>query len=420
MHNTVFMKWCVLLAAVLLAGWGLPASARAGLAVSPLKQEVSLRPGETGTVYIKFANQIRKSTTGAEGATMKLVDVLVMENGTLDFPAPGTQKNSAGKWLTLNKQKVSVEPGKGDQLEITVTPPPQTQPGEYYAAVLVTMDAPNRTAAGLEVQCEVASGIFITVLGQTLTKQAKVTRCELQWPADHANATAAEPSKDTSTPKLVVALKNVGTGRFDAHGKMRIIDTAGNRVVMTSVLNCGRPCIFSGDIRLFEGPLTKALPAGKYLAKVDLDYESSWSKAYQSLPFEITPEQATLLAALKQRQDGAVPGINIGPTRFAQTIPAGGSRNLGLAIKSTADVPVHCTFSVTPTGDNDIESWLTVGPDDFRLEPAGRKSVVLKIAVPADARPGKYTAVVAIDSNPEGSNARRVEIPVEILVKAER
>lgn len=401
-----------------------PRLAQAGLAISPLKQEISLRPGETGTVHIKVNHQIRPNiTSGPESATFKVVDVVVAENGSLVFPEAGTQKNSASKWLTLGQNSITLDPGKNDAITLTITPPVQAQPGEYYTAIMITMGKLGHSDQGVDLQYQVVSGVFVTVLGQTLPKRAVIARCDIEWPKTPpapATQPASEKTEDFTPPMFVAVLKNTGAARFDGRGTLRIMNADTNRVVMTAVMTSSRPCVFSGDSRRFQAPLTKPLPPGRYQAKVGLDYESSWSKAYQTFNFDITPEQAGLLARLDKHQTSVVKGIVLGSTKLTPTIPAGGQRSLGLAVRNITDIPTRCLISVASVGDTDVDSWITLDPTDFTLQKMGHKSVEIKVEVPPGTKKGIYTALVAVESLPEGSDMRRMEIPVEIQVKTER
>lgn len=395
----------------------------ASLAVAPLKQEISIRPGETAKITLRFIHQVRAAEVTPDVATLTLTDVSVSEAGSLIFKDPGTLKNSASPWITLPTKTVSVDPGKEDTVEIAIAPPLQTPPGEYYSAVKVDLGQVTRTEVGIQLKYQIVSGIFVTVLGQTLSKQAKIVGSDIRWPSQFA-APATQPATTqpaaTAPPVVMVTLQNSGPARFTASGTVRIVDAESRRVLMTAVLVSGRPCVFGGDRRLFEAPITKPLPPGKYQAKITLDYESSWNRAYYTEVFEISPEQALMLAQVVKHQADTTTGISIRPAKYSLAIPAGGSRSLGLALKSTTEIPVRCLVSGASTGAGDMDSWFTIDPADSTLKNFGHKSVEIKIEVPHDAKPGPYTALVAIESHPEGSDLHRTEVPIEIQVKPER
>ena len=423
MYERTIKSACLAVICGLAALWN-AAPAQAGLAVSPLKQEISLRPGEPGKLTLTLSNRARRENDPAQSAMLSVVDVVALEAGQLEFKNPGSQKTSAAHWIALSQAETNTDPGKSQTIDVTITPPPQTPSGEYYAAILVTLGSHSKNQDGVDVTYQVASGIFVNVLGQTLTKQAKITQCEFQCPQAAPAPVSTQPA-DTAAPlvrppQIAVILKNTGRSRFDATGKIRIVDQATGRVAMTAVLTSLRPCVFAGDSRLFQAAVTKPLPAGKYTVKVDMDYQSTWSHAYATETLEITPAQAELLAALKKRQTLDTPAITLTPSKIASLIPAGGSRSLSIALKSCTDVRVRCLVSAASTGDTDIDSWITVGPQDFTLAQSGYKAVEIKVQVPPDAKAGAHSALIAVESWPEGSDVHRFEIPIEIQVKAEK
>ena len=311
--------------AILWAGQG----ARAGIAVAPLKQEVGLRPGETGKVTVTITNNRRNELDLTQSAGVMVMDVQVSENGALDFKEPGTAKDSAGKWVSIDQTSVTLDAGKSQIVECTVAVPVSTAPGEYYAALMITLANKGKTDKGLKIEYRIASGIFVNVLGQNYPKQGRVTRAELVWPETASTQPTTQPEPDTQPatrpavtfPKLEVLMENTGKARFDGSGHVSIVDEHA-RTVFTAKLASARPCIFAGDSRIFETPLTKALPAGKYRVKVEMDYQSSWAKARYEIPVEILPASAELMAKLQLGGDGA-PVVEVGPEKLTGSIPPG-------------------------------------------------------------------------------------------------
>ncbi len=398
--------------------------ALAGIAVSPLKQEVSVKPGEVGKVRITLSNNVRKEIAAAQGAHLSIADVGVSEDGTLEFKNTGVLETSASKWITLNKTDVMMEPGQTEAIECTIAPPLTAPPGEYYNAVIVAMATKGLTEKGVVVNYRVASGVFLTVLGRTLPKQAKITRCEVVWPAaDTAGATTrpAPTTRPTSNelPRLAVVLQNTGQSRFDASGKMTLLD-AKSRMVFVSPLTSGRPCVFGGDSRRFDAFFTKPLPAGKYRIRVELDYQSSWAKARHEIPVEILPAEAELLLSLKRQMQQEAPVAEVLPERLTAMVPPGANRSLALTVRNTSEAEIQCSASVTSFDVAQAESWITMRPQEFSVSRSSRKSVELRVDVPRDAKPGRYFSTVTIEGGMDGLKLRKIEVPVEIEVNTEK
>jgi len=396
----------------------------AGISVSPLKQELSLKPGEEGKVRITLTNNIRNGPDVSQVVRLSVVDVKVSEDGALEFLESGVLGNSASRWISLTQVDVTLEPRQSNIVECAISVPLSAQPGEYYSAVLVAMATPGRNEKGVVVQYRIASGIFVTVLGRTLSRHAKVGTCDVVWPQTASWEAATQPASGArpappELPKVLVALQNVGQARFDASGKITLLD-ARSRIMFTAPLTSRRPCVFAGDTRLFEAIIAKPVPAGKYVIRVDMDYQSSWARARQELPVEILPAQAEMLLAMKKRlrEESAV--AEVLPEKISPTIPAGATRSLALAVRNTSDGPVQYVASVSSGSNPATDSWFTVRPQGFTIYKGGRQSVELKIEVPADTAAGRYFGKVSVEDGTEGSRLRKLEVPLEIEVITEK
>lgn len=407
--------------------------ARAGVAVSPLKQEVTVKPGETGKVTISLSNHSRSEFNAVQSVRLEVVDVQVIEDGSIGFLQAGLMDSSASKWVSLPQTSLMLEPNQSQPVECTIVVPASAPPGEYYTTVMVTLDTTGRTDKGVAVQYRIASGIFVTVPGRTYPKRAKIERCEFLWPEDGEAAAsqpaASEPNRTAAgspasqptpvMPRVSVLLHNSGRARFEASGKVKIVDGR-SRVVFAGSLSSPRACVFGGDSRLFEAALAKPLAAGKYVIKVEMDYESTWSKARHQMSVEILPQQAAALQLLAHRRLEGQSAVEVQPEKVSVSLRPGAMRSLGLAAKNTSDGPVRAGVRVVTPEGSPAGAWMTVQPQDFTISAAGHKTVGLKVQVPADAPTGTYQSAVVIQAAPEGLPPLERTVPVEIEVKAEK
>jgi hypothetical protein len=414
------------LAACLTAAMG-AVPGRAGVAVSPLKQEITVKPGETGKVTITLSNHSRSELDAAQSVRLDVVDVQASEDGSILFKEVGMMDNSASRWISLSRAGATLDPNASETLECTVTPPPSTPPGEYYSAVMVTMATRGQTDRGVVVQYRIASGIFVTIPGRTFAKQARISRCEFVWP-EPAEAPSTRPAGapagtgEASAPRLPgvsVLLQNIGKARFEASGKVKIVDGR-SRIVFSGPLNTKRSCVFGGDSRLFEVGLNKPLPAGKYVIKVEMDYESTWSKARYELPVEILPEQAAALAQMNKQYRAGRPPVDVQPEKIMLTVRPGAMRSLGLSIRGASDGPIRGRVGLTAAEGVPADSWLTVSPGEFAVAQSGRKTISLRLQVPGGTAAGTYCSMVSIKAGPDGAAVPELKVPVEIEVKTER
>jgi hypothetical protein len=425
MSKTFTVRYCgVLLALGLLAG-GTADVALAGMAVSPLKQEVRVKPGEEGKFQITLRNNARNDFAGPQTARLSLADVQASEEGSLEFKEVGSGEHSASRWISLKETEIALEPGQSKTVECVVTPPLSAPPGEYYSTVMVTMGATGRNETGVVIQYRIASGIFVTVLGRTFPRQAKISRCEVIWPVMEPPAAATEGQPATrpakpELPKVVAVVQNVGQSRFDGSGKVTLLD-ARSRIAFTAPLTSRRPCVFGGDSRRFEAFFSKPVPAGKYTVRVELDYQSSWAKARQEVPVEILPAEAEMLLAMKKQLRAQSPVAEVLPEKITAVIPAGATRSLALSVRNGAESEIQCVATITSDSFSELASWITIRPEDgFTVHRGGRKTVEVRIQVPEETRADRYFATLSIEGGLDGLKLRRIEVPVEIEVKTEK
>lgn len=413
---------CAIIGAMCLALGGAADPALAGMSVSPLKQEITVKPGEVGKVTVAVWNGNTDGAARPEAISVRVLDVKATEEGGLLFAPIGKIDSSAGKWITPTEAHLNLEPNQSEQLVFSVSPPQSAPPGEYYAAVLVATESKPSPTLGVNVQFRIASGIFLTIPGRTFPKQAKIERCELLWP-ETPEPSASQPAAATQPadlmPKVSVLLHNTGRARFEGSGKVQILD-AYSREVFSAPLTARRECVFGGDSRLFEAIVTKPLAAGKYRVKAELDYQSAWGKARYQVPIEVLPDQADSLAARsKKYQEGQAP-VEIEPAKVSVTARAGATRSLALAVRNVGEKPLQGAATVAPAQGSPGSEWITVAPAELAISKAGRKTVAVRVQVPAGTAGGTYTSAVILKVGSEGSPLLERVVPVEIEVQAEK
>jgi hypothetical protein len=421
MHKSVQQGASLLAACLVVCVMGSVSSA--GISVSPLKQDLTVRPGETVKFKITVSNSRRAESDTARTVRLEVMDVTVSQDGALSFQEPGSQKHSASNWVSPGTKGLTVEPGQSGIVECSLTVP-YSASGEYYSAILVTLEDKGKTDKGVSVTYRIASGVFVTVKGRSFPREAKITRCEVTWPQPTAQTPSTQPASQPAGPepaKVSVVLQNTGQARFDATGRISIADSR-KRTVFTSPLTTKRSCVFGGDTRLFEAPLDRPLAVGQYVVRVDMDYQSGWAKAHYRLPLEITPEKAERLSTARKtaRQAGNLP-VQVTPEKLSVAMPAGAFRSLRLAIKNNGEHPLRCMTKLVFAGDRAVDaSWVSVPPEEFELSKSGQKTLELVIRVPVGAAPGQHACEVLIEAGQGGTDSMYIRVPVELNVKVKK
>jgi len=398
--------------------------AAAGLAVSPLRQEVFIEPGDAQKVRINLSNAARGQGGAPQSARLEVMDFSASERGALIFQKAGTRPDSASPWITLSKTEVKLAPGESETVECLIQVPRQAA-GEYYSAIVTTLDSPTKTRGGIEISYRIASGIFVTVPGRLLAKKAEVVRCEVLWPSAEEGVPPPDRSVDVGPlgaadlrlPRLVAVLKNTGHARFDACGQARIRWPDG-RVVFRAPLKTERSCVQPGDTRLFGCLVDKPLPPGEYLVEVDLSYQPTGGKARRTSPLPVSEAQAAVWAGAANC--GQVPlatelAIQVTPEMLSVKAPPGALRVLSVSVKNATEGPAQCRASWKGEGAWPIPAaWVTLDDNASVLGRGRTKSVALTLRIPEDAA-GIHKGVIEV--RVEGETAVLIrQVPMEVMV----
>jgi hypothetical protein len=148
-----------------------PATLSIGL--SPVMTALDLTAGETRLVSGNFGT----------GGTVDLNVLVTYKDairspGGFEYQEPDTVFWSAGSWLEVNPQEFAVSPGERRSLEVTVSVPPGTPDGEYYAAFVVTGYPATGSAPGTTVS--LAGGLtslYIIAVGENILREAQLVSC---------------------------------------------------------------------------------------------------------------------------------------------------------------------------------------------------------------------------------------------------
>ncbi|MCL6580403.1 MAG: hypothetical protein K6U08_02145 [Firmicutes bacterium] len=177
----------VLAVACLLVAVGLPSPATAesapetppgerevlSIGVSPVRHALTLDPGES-TIF-----QATVSCGGNQRLQARAIarDALRQEPRGFRFLDPGREFWSAGSWLEISPSQFDLSPGEQTSLRVRVTVPPDTPPGEYYAAFFVEArpDDPE-PPPGMSLQLSGSVGALVYVaVGRGLPLSAELT-----------------------------------------------------------------------------------------------------------------------------------------------------------------------------------------------------------------------------------------------------
>lgn len=152
----------ILLAAILLTVLPNSALAQGSLKVWPTSVELTVNGGEQAERIINVQNQ------GSETIRVRVyvMDFFIDENNNFIFSEPGHESYSASKWLSVDKADLELAPGESQEIEVTISAPPEAEPGGHYSALFFET-IPLANQEGVSISTRIPSLFYITIPGIT-------------------------------------------------------------------------------------------------------------------------------------------------------------------------------------------------------------------------------------------------------------
>lgn len=146
------------------------------LRVSPARQELTLQPGESYGIAVKFSNNGENPVTGV----VRVADFEVTnKEGTstiIDSPEQASPKFSAAQWVTLVNDKIAIPANDRVLVQAQINVPKNARPGGRYVAIFfepgtnISANSTKQTAAGSGVTSRIATLFYIKIPGHTFEK----------------------------------------------------------------------------------------------------------------------------------------------------------------------------------------------------------------------------------------------------------
>jgi len=249
------------------------AASASGLSISPLRQDLSLSPGQAGALDITLKN----ITGGPVIARAKVQDF--ESDGTSGNPKiisnPNQVSSASIRNFLVGLGNIPLAKGQQTTFAIPVQAPPTAAPGAYYGLVeyqaipVNSSGVPTGNSNVVALSAAVSQLVFITVPGRV---------------SDHAQLNAVYIYGDqagtnagiffTHPPKMVgVALQNIGNAFVTPFGNVTVQNTEG-KSVYSYELNGGitRGIMLPNSTRIFKNQVQHITRPGRYTVAVSASY----------------------------------------------------------------------------------------------------------------------------------------------------
>jgi len=401
----------------------LAGAAQAGVALSPLQQQVPVRPGGKGELSLTVEYVRRSGNPTRARVTFEVMDFAISRDGVLSLGSENKHARSAVMWITLDQRELTLEPGQIRKVKGTVTAPASAE-GDYWAAVVMTVRGPPQEQ-GVNVVLRTASAVFVRVARRHYSPRPRVDAVEALLPRfdePEAPMPGGKPGallEQTFGPALMVTV-DVSDGDligFMATGEAHVY-LDGRRRVATIPLYAHRHHLLPGQQRRLVGLLPTPLPPGRYTVRFVLEADSNPAqRSFGNVAFEISPDMAQQWQERARPPEG--PSFEVSPADVSQVLKPGRLTAASVTVtnRTGGTMQVRCQVERGQLPDG----WVSADPAEFTLGPGMKRSFWCVLKIPAQAQEGRYSGALVVEAAGARLTAQggpdRHEIPVHIEVE---
>lgn len=249
--------------------------------VGPGKSEIEVSPGETIIQEISVTNRISANRT----FLIEVEDIEGSSDGSSAVSLTGKERGpySIRDYISFPKDSLVLDLGERARIPISVTIPPDAEPGGYYGSVLIStvQDSKSDVASAPKspIIARVGSLFFVRVRGEVETKGKTLSLSILNGKWWH----------ESGPIELGVLYENTGSVHINPYGEMSVRNMFGEEVGFVEL----EPWfVLPKSLRIREITWDREFLLGRYtvVAKVNRGYEDivdEVSVSFWVLPWKI-------------------------------------------------------------------------------------------------------------------------------------
>lgn len=377
------------------------------LTMSPLSFDLELLPGSREELVCTLFNDSPKEVR----LQAFVAETIEERNGTYRPAGDGENSNpqaSCVSWIRLEETSFVLPPRGGKQVRATLTVPPSAKPGFYTAMMVfktvqeVEEAPPQGSAAVLRSQVDV-------LLGNVVFVRVKRRGVSQRWSGKFGVIEAFAVERTEEGFRFSATLANRGRDAIEGKGKLVVTNALGKRVI-DAPLGGGRGRVIPGFALDFVTLYQGNLPPGDYAALAVIDYGGVHVAEARTI-FHVTGKEVV------KTQEEKDLGLSITDPVFLSVnkeilegkITPGAHRTFTLALYNESPQPVVVRSQIenpTKVETRDASSWVTVNPEEVRIEPYKTKTVHITVQSPASIPEGN--TYVRIDFLPQSTGGKPV------------
>lgn len=238
-----------------------------GLSITPTLSEMTLTPGQSKEITLTLKN----ATVGSIIATGTVEDFVA--DGTTGNPklltAPGESSPNSIKNFVFQLDKIPLNPGVQQNVQVGIHIPEGTSPGAYYGVIIYKAVPVNSPASGpgkVALTASVGSIVLITVPG-------KINQ-QVQFNGIHIYLGGRDGSIFFSKPnKIGIEIRNLGNGFVKPFGNVEVRSMF-NKSVADFQFNNPKQLgnILPNSTRIFTNSFSGVNQIGRYKVLASVSY----------------------------------------------------------------------------------------------------------------------------------------------------
>lgn len=262
-----------------------------GLKVSPVRTDLSLDPGKSGTVTVYVENVTKQPAT-----VRAIVNDFVANANETGQPDLILDENQYATSHSLKRfvgpiADITLQPGVQQAVTVHINVPAGTAGGGYYGAIRFAPAAAN-TNSIVNLSASVGSLVLLRVSGK-IDEQLSIASFDVR------KDNVAHRLFTSGPVSAVVRFQNGGNIQTAPFGKIILRGSSGN-ILSTTEINNTQPAgnVLPDSIRRFDVPLTKVGTFGKYKLEGNFGYGSNGQLLTATTTFYIIPVGVLIAAGI--------------------------------------------------------------------------------------------------------------------------
>lgn len=238
-----------------------------GLSISPTRTELSIKPGDAGTVTITI-----KNVTKGEITAKALVNDFEPDNDTGEpkLITDDSKRSAASiRDFLIGFSDIDLQPDQEKEINIPVQIPSDAAPGAYYGVIryqAVPKTTSEQGAGQVALTASVGSLVLIEVPGN-ITEKIEIKKVKAYLDSRSGSLFTNEPNK------VGVTIKNLGNSFAKPFGQVQVTNMQGKQVHAYELNNSTpRGNILPNSERTFKDDLKGISIPGRYKITANISF----------------------------------------------------------------------------------------------------------------------------------------------------